>query len=82
VKQELVSSITVPPGTQDANLNVETESKTAFGVNLGVDGSYLITRNYGVGVFIRYAGGQVDLPSAEDMRVGGFQAGVGARLRF
>jgi len=82
VKQELVSSFTVPPGTQDANFNVETESGTAFGVNLGIDGTYLITRNFGAGVFIRYAGGQEDLPSAEDMRVGGFQAGVGGRLRF
>jgi hypothetical protein len=82
VKQELVSSVTIPPGTQDANFNVESESKTAFGVNLGVDGSYLITKNFGAGVFVRYAGGKVDLPSAEDLRVGGFQAGVGARLRF
>jgi hypothetical protein len=82
VKQELVSSVTIPAGTQDATPNVESESKTAFGVNIGVDGSYLITRNFGAGVFIRYAGGKVDLPSAQDMRVGGVQAGVGARLRF
>lgn len=82
VKQELVSSVTIPAGTQDANLVVDSESKTAFGVNVGVDGSYLITRNFGAGVFLRYAGAKVDLPSAQDMRVGGVQAGVGARLRF
>ena len=82
VKQELVASVTIPPGTQEATPNVESESKTAFGVNLGVDGTYLITRNFGAGVFVRYAGGKADLPSSPDMHVGGFQAGVGARLRF
>ena len=82
VNQDIVASVTVPVGTQNATPNVVTEKKTAIGVNLGVDGTYLFTRNIGAGVFIRYAGGKVDLPSAEDLSVGGFQAGIGARLRF
>jgi hypothetical protein len=82
VKQDLISSVTVPPGTQDANPNVTTESKTAFGVNLGVDGTYLVTRNFGAGVFLRYAGGKTDLPSVDNLGVGGFQGGIGGRVRF
>jgi len=82
VKQEVVSSVTIPPGTQDASPNVSTENKTAFGVNLGVDGTYLFTRTFGAGVFLRYAGGKTDLPSVEDLGVGGFQVGVGGRVRF
>jgi hypothetical protein len=82
VSQDLVSSVTIPAGTQNATPVVVTEKATAIGVNLGVDGSYLFTRNFGAGVFIRYAGGKVDLPSVSDLRVGGFQAGVGARVRF
>jgi len=42
----------------------------------------LFTPRIGAGVFIRYAGGSVDLPSAPDVKVGGFQIGVGARVRF
>jgi hypothetical protein len=82
VSQDLVSSLTVPAGTQNATANVATETKTAMGFNIGVDGSYLFTRNFGAGVFVRYAGAEADLPSAPDLRVGGFQAGVGARVRF
>ena len=82
VSQDLVSSVTIPAGTQNATPVVVTEKATAVGVNLGVDGSYLFTRNFGAGVFIRYAGAKVDLPSVSDLRVGGLQAGVGARVRF
>lgn len=82
VSQDLVSTVTIPAGTQNATPVVVTEKKTGVGVNIGLDGSYLFTRNLGAGVFIRYAGAKVDLPSAPDLRVGGFQAGVGARLRF
>ena len=82
VSQDLVSSVTIPAGTQNATPNVTTEGKTGVGVNIGLDGSYLITRNFGAGVFIRYAGAKVDLPSVSDLRVGGLQAGVGARVRF
>ena len=39
VSQDLVSSVTIPPGTQNANPNVVTEKKTAIGFNIGVDGT-------------------------------------------
>jgi len=82
VKQELVSAFVIPPGTQNLSLTVGTEEGTATGINVGVDGNYLFTRNFGAGIFIRYAGGSVDLPSAPDLHVGGFQIGIGARVRF
>ena len=82
VKQQLVSSATVPVGTQDVNVVVNTQEETAHGANIGFDGSYLFTRRFGAGLFIRYAGGSVDVPGAGDLRVGGLQAGLGARVRF
>lgn len=82
VKQDLVSSMTVPAGTQTANLNVTSEKKTGVGVNVGADGTYLITRNFGAGVFLRYAGAKVDVGPVEGLSVGGFQAGGGVRVRF
>ena len=36
----------------------------------------------GTGVFVRYLRAQVDLPAAADLKVGGFQGGVGLRVRF
>ena len=82
VTQGLVTSVTVPPGTQNATVVTGTEDGTAIGVNLGLDGTYLFTRNVGLGLMLRYAGGSVDLPSAPGLSVGGFQAGLGLRMRF
>ena len=82
VTQDVVSSITVPEPTQNIVYTLENESGTAVGINVGVDGNYMLTRNYGVGVFLRYAGGSEDLPHAPDLKVGGFQIGLGARIRF
>jgi hypothetical protein len=81
LKQD-VTSVSVAPNTQNATINVATESATAKGVNVGVDTSYMFHPNLGVGVFLRYAGGTVDLPSVTEVKVGGFQVGAGARLRF
>lgn len=82
VNQHLVSSVTVPTGTQNVNVVIGSEEGTAKGVNVGFDGTYLFTRNIGFGLMIRYAGGSVDLPSAPGLSVGGFQAGAGFRFRF
>ena len=82
VTQDLVESVTVPEPTQTVIPTIAKETGTAVGVNVGVDGNYMFTRNYGVGVFLRYAGGSVDLPHAENLKAGGFQVGLGARIRF
>ncbi|HJZ78639.1 MAG TPA: hypothetical protein VKE51_43225, partial [Vicinamibacterales bacterium] len=71
-----------PPGTQNVVSSVQRESGTAKGVNIGADLSYSFTKLVGAGGFIRYNGGSVDLPSLSDVKAGGFQLGIGARLRF
>ena len=82
VNQELVNNITVTANTQNATPAVETQSDTATGFHVGADLSYLLTPRYGVGGFVRYVGGSVGLPSVQDLKLGGFQLGGGARFRF
>ena len=82
VEQQLIASATVIEGTQNFAPGVTTNTGTAKGVNVGIDGTYMINRNFGVGILLRYAGGKVDLESASAVKVGGFQAAAGARVRF
>jgi len=82
VKQQLVSSVNVPAGTQTATPNVSDESKTALGGNIGVEGNYYFNPRYGAGIVIRYAGASADLPSFNGLHLGGFQIGAGFRARF
>ena len=80
VKQEL-SSVAVTANTQNASATVVSESATtAKAGNAGVDLGYRVNDRYGLGVFARYAGGQVDLPSVSNLTVGGTQ--IGGRMRF
>jgi hypothetical protein len=82
VRQQVVTEVNVPSNTSDAVANVETQSGTAKGLFVGIDGTYMFLKWIGAGAFIRYNGGSLNLPSAPDLSVGGFQAGIGARLRF
>jgi hypothetical protein len=86
VTQDLVTNVVVPDGTQNAVAAVESRSGTAAGANVGFDASYLFTKYYGAGIFVRYNGGSTDLATTGDSTIsvkgGGFQMGIGARLRF
>lgn len=82
VEQDLVAAIAVPAGTQDITATVEKQSGNAVGGIFGVDVSYFVMKQIGVGGFMRYNGGSVDLPSAENVKAGGFQLGIGVRLRY
>ena len=63
-----------------------------IGVNVGVDGTYLISTIGGVGIgiggFVRFAGASLDLPTPAgverdtELKTGGPQGAVGLRLRF
>jgi hypothetical protein len=77
VSQQLLTT-----ANQSAVIALDTQKGTAKGVNIGVDGTYMLTDRVGVGLLIRYAGGSVDLPSAANVKAGGFQLGIGARIRF
>jgi hypothetical protein len=82
VEQELIASVSIIEGTQNFTPGLSTNSGTATGGNIGIDGTYMVNRRFGVGVMLRYAGGKVDLESASGVKVGGFQIGAGARVRF
>ena len=77
-----VATAAVPAGTKNINVTQKSESGTAFGINIGFDGSYMFRPQFGAGVFVRFAGGSVDLPSVSNVTVGGFQGGIGLRVRF
>jgi opacity protein-like surface antigen len=82
VSQDLIYDISVPLGTQNVVSPLRNEAATAKGINIGGDLTYQVMKTIGAGVFIRYIGGSVDLPSISDVKVGGVQFGIGARLHF
>jgi hypothetical protein len=77
-----ILSATVPAGTQTIAVASQSQKGNGTGANAGINFNYMFRPNYGGGLFIRYAGATVDLPSAAGVKVGGFQVGVGLRLRF
>jgi hypothetical protein len=81
VKQNILTA-SVPSGTQTANVSTQEQKGNATGVNAGININYMFRPNYGGGIFLRYAGATVDLPSAAGVKVGGVQLGIGLRLRF
>lgn len=80
VKQD-IGSVVVTAGTQTGVAAVVTESKTTPKAgNVGLELGYRMSDRYGLGGFVRYAGGKVNLPSVPNLTVGGVQ--VGGRMRF
>ena len=64
---------------------ITSVSESGIGANVGVDITYLVTERLGGGLFVRWAGGSVDIPATggtQSVDVGGFQAGIGIRARF
>ena len=92
VRQGVVANVTASetggPPFPDVNLQLEAGEHTRNGVgfNAGADVTFMLTRSLGVGYFARLVLGSVDVPSSTGSRdkyyVGGFQTGVGLRLRF
>jgi len=73
------------------SVTVTDVKDSPVGVNVGVDGTYEITRiaglGIGVGGFVRYVGAFVDFPTVpgttrEKVLAGGHQWGLGLRMRF
>ena len=82
VSQE-IGTVTAVANTQNAVATTTSESKTGMkGGNAGIDVSYKLNDRYGAGVFARWAGGEVDLPSAPHVKAGGAQIGIGLRVRY
>ena len=62
-----------------------TISASAVGSNVGVDVTYMVTEQYGGGLFVRWAGASVDISDGgapQSLDVGGVQFGIGLRARF
>jgi hypothetical protein len=49
---------------------------------IGIDLNYKMSERYSVGGFVRYAGGQVNLPSVSKLKIGGVQVAGGIRIHF
>jgi len=81
VKQD-IGTATVPAGTQNVSVAVESRTATAKGANVGIVANYLFASHYGAGAFMRYVGGSVDFPEATGVKVAGFQIGAGVTVRF
>jgi hypothetical protein len=91
VDQSLITGVTtateVAPFDTVAIASVATTSVSENGVggNAGVDVTYLVTEQLGGGLFVRWAGGSVDIPAnggTQSLDVGGVQVGIGLRARF
>lgn len=67
-------------------VTTRSQGKWATGVNVGLDISYRVTESVGAGLLLRYAGASADLNAGsgrtQSIDAGGFQIGVGARLRI
>jgi hypothetical protein len=65
---------------------VTTITKSKVGFNVGADVNFRIVKYVGVGAFARYASGTIPVAAegltSVDLKVGGFQAGGGLRIRF
>jgi hypothetical protein len=82
VRQQ-VGRVEVTPNTMNAVLEPVTESKATLKAgHAGLEVAVRLRDGIGVGVFARYAGGEVDLPSVPKLKIGGTQAGGGLRFRF
>ena len=67
----------------------ETVEETTWGFHAGVDAGFFFSRHFGIGGFARFSRGTVTFTTDDftldndlDVRVGGFQAGGGLRIRF
>ena len=77
------ATATVASNGQNVTITTDSQSKsTAKAGNFTLDFTYRISSMYSVGVFGRYAGGELDLPAVKKLKVGTAQAGGLIRYRF
>jgi hypothetical protein len=80
---QTVVSVDVVPTTGAVTPKTSTESKNTLKAGtFGVDLLYKVNARYGAGFFVRYSGGEADLPSSPKQKVGGTQVGGGLRVRL
>jgi len=84
VDHEIPTGVSLSEGNSGPQLTFtrSTLSKSTWGYQLGVDGRYMITKMLGAGMFLRLSKATSDLSNAVSLESGGFQAGIGVRVRF
>jgi hypothetical protein len=91
VRQDLVSGITISEvgnpttGVLLNDITTERGKDSPVGYNLEADGTYLLTQRFGVGGFLRFTGATATFTvggDSIDLDAGGFQIGIGGRVRF
>ena len=73
------------PEVEVAGVTTGEFKKNSIGLHVGADVTYMITPTFGLGGFLRFAQGSIDMESAEGVQpldVGGVQMGGGVRVRF
>ena len=62
------------------------QSDSAVAFTAGLDGTYRLTPQFGIGAFFRYSGASSDMPlsggGTVTVEAGGIQIGGGLRVRF
>jgi hypothetical protein len=78
------SGSVVPGGSTLSEVAINKFSGSATGVHVGVDVTYMVTPMFGAGGFLRAGSASVNVPSVDGGKVdvGGFNLGVGGRIRF
>lgn len=84
VNQDTVSNVSVSETGNGPQVSVTTtsESKSIWGVLVGADVRYMLSKQFGVGGFARYNAAHGHLSSDRKLDVGGFQLGGGLRVKF
>ena len=93
VTQDIVNSVTIQEGPAPFDVVAGATTRRGevgdrgLGYNVGADVTYRVTKRFGGGLFLRYAGASLTLPGPSGRAVhssdaGGFQIGIGLRARF
>lgn len=83
IKQQTIGTPTVTEPGPALATPLDEVKKTSGGFHAGVDVQYMIARKWGVGGLARYTWGSATIAGAtEKLKLGGFQIGAGARVRF
>ena len=91
IKQDFIETVGVvetSPFTSVSISSVEQieQSESAVAFTAGLDGTYRLTPQFGIGAFFRYSGASADMPlsggGTVTVEAGGIQIGGGLRVRF
>lgn len=91
VSHDLVSAIAYSEASPFTSVTItgatlDERSKTVGAFHVGAGGTYRITDRFGIDGFLRFARRTVDVPNVgsgtTELKVGGAQLGVGARIAF